>query len=125
MAGSLSLRLATSPTISTRIPRSYAKGFAATSEKVCVAVCYKMLTACLKSHVYPHSRIILRETLMNEQRKHAIHFAARIFSARKFIDADPDIPNFAPSISWIQRSSTRVVRQIVTPGIKRISFHLM
>jgi len=32
---------------------------------------------------------------MNEQRKHAILFAVRIFSARKFVDADPDKRNFA------------------------------
>lgn len=55
----------------------YAKGFAATSEKVCVAVCSKMLTACFKSHGYPHSKLILRETLKNEQRKDAILFAVR------------------------------------------------
>jgi hypothetical protein len=44
-----------------RIPRSYAKGFAATSEKVCVVVCCKMLTARFKSHIYAHSKLILRD----------------------------------------------------------------
>ncbi len=47
------------------------------------------------SLLYLHSKIQLRVTLMDEQRKYAILFAATILSARKLLEMEPDKPNMA------------------------------
>ena len=47
------------------------------------------------SLLYTHSKLTSRETLMDEQRKYAILFAATLLSARKLIEMDPDKPNMA------------------------------
>jgi hypothetical protein len=45
------------------------------------------------SLLYPQTKS--RETLMDEQRKYAILFAATILAARKLIEMKPDKPNMA------------------------------